>query len=272
MHSLSFTLPLFLAASVLATVFNPFYTSKVSSLNRRSSGVIAVRSPSELRPRTTFNGTRLHRNHPRWFPASISDSLGPRQLPNSTTKRSPSPADGIDIRPTPEPTGDPSPTRTVHVTDQSNFSLLVPNTPGELISDAESDGVSYCSPGAKSSSETCSNALPAGFITAAAVNHSDDGAYVQVTGCIDPSKFPNIDPKDAGGQFDVRFPNGAQCTFGGYGASFIEQIEPSAKRFCLRCCASANDQVNCNSHKDRQGCPAAIPGVYDFPALGVSCS
>lgn len=45
---------------------------------------------------------------------------------------------------------------------------------------------------------------------------------MQITGCLDPSKLP-LSPTDDGGQFDVRFPDGAQCTFGGYGASFIEQ-------------------------------------------------
>lgn len=44
----------------------------------------------------------------------------------------------------------------------------------------------------------------------------------QVTGCLDPT-HSLLSPSDDGGQFDVRFPNGAQCTFGGYAASFIEQ-------------------------------------------------
>ncbi|KAF8554116.1 hypothetical protein OG21DRAFT_1126313 [Imleria badia] len=43
--------------------------------------------------------------------------------------------------------------------------------------------------------------------------------------------------------------------FGGYGASFIAQVEPSANRFCLRCCESADDQQSCNSHQDRAGVP-----------------
>lgn len=42
-----------------------------------------------------------------------------------------------------------------------------------------------------------------------------------MTGCLDISKSI-LDPSDDGGQLDVRFPNGAQCSFGGYGASFIE--------------------------------------------------
>ncbi|KAF8554129.1 hypothetical protein OG21DRAFT_1509272 [Imleria badia] len=92
---------------------------------------------------------------------------------------------------------------------------------------------------------------------------------LQITGCMDASKFPFAD-NDDGGQFDVRYPNGAQCTFGGYGASFIEQVEPSANRFCLRCCQSADDQQNCNSHQDRAGCAVAVPGTYDFGE--VSCS
>ena len=108
----------------------------------------------------------------------------------------------------------------------------------------------------------------------------------QVTGCFDSSLFP-FASNDKGGQFDVRFPNGAQCTFGGYGASFIElfvslsfwytltyllvnRVEPAGSRFCLRCCKEANDQNNCNSHHDNDGCINAIPGVYTFG--NVDCS
>ncbi len=63
-----------------------------------------------------------------------------------------------------------------------------------------------------------------------------------------------------------------------FGNAFINRvrllvrIEPSANRFCVRCCAQSADQVNCNSHQDRAGCAVAIPGTYDFPELGVSCT
>ena len=50
------------------------------------------------------------------------------------------------------------------------------------------------------------------------------------------------------------------------------RVEPSQNRFCLRCCASVNDQVNCNSHRYRAGCPDVIPGTYSFPDLGLDCS
>ncbi|KAH9887986.1 hypothetical protein C8Q73DRAFT_767527 [Cubamyces lactineus] len=173
-----------------------------------------------------------------------------------------------DTRPTPEPTGASSTLTTVHIIDEDDFALLLPDRPGELISDAESDGVSYCTP--ESTDSACPRRVQDGFIRAAAVTTADDGSYIQVTGCLDVSKS-SLDPSDSGGQFDVRFPNGAQCTFGGYGASFVQLVEPAANRFCMRCCHSRDDQINCNSHQDRAGCQTAIPGTYDFPSLGVSC-
>ncbi|KAF9032171.1 hypothetical protein BDZ89DRAFT_1063554 [Hymenopellis radicata] len=157
---------------------------------------------------------------------------------------------------------------TIHINDRDDFAILAPATASQSIADAENDAIAFCSSG---SSRQCDNTIPDGFITAAAVEYADDGSYVQITGCIDPSKF-DMSPIDDGGQYDVRYPNGAQCTFGGYGASFIEQIEPSANRFCVRCCASAGDQINCNSHQDRAGCAVAIPGTYDFPELNISCA
>ncbi|KAI0028497.1 hypothetical protein K488DRAFT_58441 [Vararia minispora EC-137] len=176
----------------------------------------------------------------------------------------------LDTRPTPDPTGAASDATTVHVASASDFSLLLPGRQGELVSESEADGVAYCASG--SSAPHCAGrpAMQQGFIRAAAVQQDPNGAWIQVTGCIDPSKS-TLDPSDAGGQLDVRFPDGAQCTFGGYGASFIELIEPALNRFCLRCCRDHGDQVNCNSHRDRLGCENAVPGTYDFPEIGVSC-
>ncbi|KLO14720.1 hypothetical protein SCHPADRAFT_825911 [Schizopora paradoxa] len=172
------------------------------------------------------------------------------------------------MAPTPAPTGSNSSLTTIHITDENDFALLLPTRPGELISDAESDAQAYCS---TTTGPVCSNIMSAGFIKAAAISKSPNNDWIQVTGCIDPSKM-SLSPDDEGGQLDVRFPNGAQCMYGGYGASFIEQVEPATGRFCLRCCASENDQTNCNSHQDRGGCLVAIPGKYDFPESGVSCS
>jgi len=201
------------------------------------------------------------------FPPSPSSSYSIRHLAKPSKRQDAE----LDTRPTPEPTGSPSDSTTVHITSESDFSLLLPGRQGELVSDSESDGVSYCTPG--SSDPTCANQIKmsVGFITAAAFEQATDGAWIQVTGCMDPSKS-TLDPSDAGGQLDVRFPNGAQCTFGGYGASFIELVEPALNRFCIRCCKDHGDQNNCNSHRDRLGCETAIPGKYDFPEIGVSCS
>ncbi|KAG5641521.1 hypothetical protein DXG03_004826 [Asterophora parasitica] len=174
----------------------------------------ASASPEDLSTRA-----RLHKQRPRWYPPPVSNRPRPRRVSNSSSTPTPTAAILLDTRPTPEPTGDPSQSTTVHITNTSDFSLILPKEGGGLISDAEADGVSFCTPG--SAAPDCINNFPEGFVTAAAYEASDDGAYVQITGCLDPSKF-HVDPSDAGGQFDVRYPNGAQCTFGGYGASFIE--------------------------------------------------
>ncbi|KAG6856974.1 hypothetical protein H0H87_011363 [Tephrocybe sp. NHM501043] len=220
-------------------------------------------------PRQRESGNRYWLNRP-------FDIQPPTPVVRRAVNTSPSPTTGantLDTRPTPDPTGDPSSSTIVHINSESDFSLILPNQPGgfeELIGEAEVDGVAYCSP--HTDSPGCDgNMFSNSFIMAATYSESNDGAWIQVTGCMDPSKF-HLDPNDAGGQFDVRYPNGAQCTFGGYGASFIELVEPALGRFCIRCCASANDQINCNSHQDRMGCITAIPGTYDFPDLGVSCS
>ncbi|KIJ11718.1 hypothetical protein PAXINDRAFT_84095 [Paxillus involutus ATCC 200175] len=167
-------------------------------------------------------------------------------------------------QPTPEPTGASSTSTTVYISGPNEFALLLPGNDGELISDAEDDGVVFCTSGSG-----CANPFPTGFITGSAVEEAADGSYIQITGCMDSSQFPFAQGDD-GGQFDVRFPNGAQCTFGGFGASFIEQVEPDADRFCMRCCKNADDQENCNSHQDRAGCPVAIPGTYEFGEVGCS--
>lgn len=126
---------------------------------------------------------------------------------NSKFKRSPTPTDNApNDAPTPAPTGDPSNLTTVHISDEQDFALLLPKTPNgsffvlefmskqfrllslplcilsdifyfllELISDAESDGVSYCSkPG-------CENTFPDGFITGSVVQKADDGSWIQVS-------------------------------------------------------------------------------------------
>ncbi|KAK0203665.1 hypothetical protein DFS33DRAFT_1333051 [Desarmillaria ectypa] len=203
-------------------------------------------------------------NVQRWRVLSV---LKEAMFSRSSSKRlAPSRRQGLSTSPTPAPTGPSLSETTVHITSASDFAILVPRSANESVSSSENNAITYCNSGS-----SCPYTLPDGFITAAKIHTSAEGSYIQITGCMNPSEM-SMSSLDDGGQFDVRYPNGAQCTFGGYGASFIEQLEPSAGRFCLRCCASPNDQTNCNSHQDRAGCLTAIPGTYDFPDLGVTCA
>lgn len=186
---------------------------------------------NQTHPNPDPNRVLLHRS-------PLINAFKPRNTTNLNHKRTPTPSsDPSNIAPTPAPTAPGSDLTTVHITSQSDFALLLPKTSGEKISDAEADGVAYCS------GSGCANTFPEGFITGSAVKSADDGSWIQVclwsrsrshsftsnahprvsqiTGCLNPSLFP-FAKGDDGGQFDVRFPNGAQCTFGGYGASFIE--------------------------------------------------
>ncbi|KAG8217031.1 hypothetical protein J3R82DRAFT_7347 [Butyriboletus roseoflavus] len=78
-------------------------------------------------------------------------------------------------QPTPEPTGDASASTTVYIDGASAFALLLPQSSGEMVSSAESDGVTYCTDGSG-----CGNPFPDGFITGAAYSAAADGSYVQV--------------------------------------------------------------------------------------------
>ncbi|EMD32258.1 hypothetical protein CERSUDRAFT_126920, partial [Gelatoporia subvermispora B] len=239
----------------------PYPSFSQYSLGQNASG-LRIASQNLYAPQKSTESVQGSR-----VPGSTSvKNVNCKQRSKSHKKRIPTP---VNAAPTPAPTGPSSSSTTVHISDIHDFALLLPDRRGELISDAESDGVAYCTPG--SSDSSCTQHFQEGFIRAASVTKSSDGAWIQVTGCLDTSKS-DLDPSDDGGQFDVRFPNGAQCTFGGYGASFIEQVEPSAGRFCLRCCAAENDQTHCNSHQDTAGCPVAVPGEYSFPEHGVDCS
>jgi hypothetical protein len=91
--------------------------------------------------------TDLFRNTPITLPTNTTLShasrsltaLAPRNLPpiaNSKPiyanfKRNPSPSadDALDSSPTPAPTGSDSPLTTVHITDESDFALLLPKKP-----------------------------------------------------------------------------------------------------------------------------------------------
>lgn len=62
--------------------------------------------------------------------------------------------------------------------DSTRRPRRAPVARAELISDAESDGVSFCTP--ESTDETCERRVQEGFIRAAAIEKSAGGTYIQV--------------------------------------------------------------------------------------------
>ncbi|KAL4401331.1 hypothetical protein ACI68E_000968 [Malassezia pachydermatis] len=87
--------------------------------------------------------------------------------------------------------------------------------------------------------------------------------YVQLTGCIRPEVQSTLLRKDDGGQYDSNGGDGGRgnprdsvCL--GY-SSYVELVEPTARRACIRCCV---DDKYCNVNNDEDGCESVIPGQY----------
>ncbi|KEP52901.1 allergen protein [Rhizoctonia solani 123E] len=144
------------------------------------------------------------------------------------------------------------------------FCLILPRVPGATVGESESPGQmqSFCSPSAYTDSSQ--GQLPGNFwrsVTYATGTGSSGQSYAQLTGCI--NLFPQLNPNDGGGQYDSSGgdggrgnPEGSVCE--GY-AHYVELLEPSTGRACIRCCQDTND---CPLSMDTSGCPAVIPGTY----------
>ncbi|KAI7870299.1 hypothetical protein BDF14DRAFT_1993885 [Spinellus fusiger] len=142
------------------------------------------------------------------------------------------------------------------VVDASNFCIFLPPTDStdRSISNTEWEGNAFCM--GSTPKAVGAEAIPSGLIQSAHFVATD--AYVQVTGQIDPTKG-NLDPKDDGGQFDVRAPIGSSCAGWQY---YVNLIEPVNNVYCMRCC---NDTVNCNRGISQKGCARVIPGDFSGP-------
>lgn len=201
MHVLSLICIISLAAFVHGAAFNPLYNSKYTSVASQTpkdpQTTTPIRKVHEA-PRDSL-GTRLYMKRTDWLSSGTPNRLEHRQVPDHVVK-SPTIIQPRNDSPTPAPTGDPSPDTTVHISDEKNFALVAPKNPQrvsctssipnytlinfiERVSDAEADGVSFCTPGT-TSSDNCGRTLPDGFITAAVVERSDDGAWIQVSASI----------------------------------------------------------------------------------------
>ncbi|KXN82974.1 hypothetical protein AN958_01979 [Leucoagaricus sp. SymC.cos] len=92
---------------------------------------------------------------------------------------------------------------------------------------------------------------------------SKGGKYAQLTGCIRPETIDRLNRSDGGGQYDSSGgaggrgnPRDSVCA--GYN-HYVELIEPSQRRACIRCCQDFDD---CPLGKDTTGCPHVIEGNY----------
>ncbi|PFH45950.1 hypothetical protein AMATHDRAFT_115818, partial [Amanita thiersii Skay4041] len=154
----------------------------------------------------------------------------------------------------------------VYVTDANKFCMIMPRYEHTNIGDSEYPGgtKTYCSPAGRYS--TSQGQLPPDWWSNVEfkTGYSSAGArYAQLTGCIRPDKLSRLNVNDDGGQYDSSGgdggrgnPEGSVCL--GY-KHYVELVEPSARRACIKCCDNYND---CPLDKDTQGCPAVIKGNY----------
>jgi len=103
--------------------------------------------------------------------------------------------------------------------------------------------------------------FPSATLPGAPMAHPDH--RFPVTGCIRPEIVSQLNPGDAGGQYDsnggvggMGNPQGSVCL--GFN-HYVELVEPRGPRACIKCCENPND---CPVDKDTLGCPTVIPGNY----------
>ena len=106
---------------------NPLYPYYARSPTARSPGNISTydsrfRKDSNVSP----SRTRRFTNKTKKFRAAALLRLQPRLYASTPSEQY------LDTRPTPEPTGAPSLQTTVHITNDKDFALLLPKTPGGM--------------------------------------------------------------------------------------------------------------------------------------------
>ncbi|KAG8949767.1 hypothetical protein FRC04_008307 [Tulasnella sp. 424] len=166
----------------------------------------------------------------------------------------------VSALPTPRAAAD----NIVAINSESDYCMVFPNTPNTNIGDSEFPGgtQTFCT----NPTDPSQGTIPPGFFTNVAYVEGTGVSgqpYVQLTGTINPTVIQNLNPADAGGQYDSNGgadgrgnPAGSQCI--GY-TSYVELIEPAGPRACIRCCMDPDD---CPVTMDTSGCPNVIPGQY----------
>jgi hypothetical protein len=155
--------------------------------------------------------------------------------------------------------------KTVVVRDAKHFCLFLPKH-GQRVANSETSAHPYCTvaglaPGAAT--------LPKGAVTAHEVKTAN---FIQITGKLDDTLL-GLHTSDQGGQFDDYkspstphgSPSGAACE--GY-KYFVEQVEPNAHRYCIRCCNTVSKSLSaahsaCVENHSSAGCTEIMPGA-DF--------
>ncbi|KAG0030041.1 hypothetical protein BGZ81_003143 [Podila clonocystis] len=132
--------------------------------------------------------------------------------------------------------------------------LLPPDPKAQTVAEAEDHAIAFCTqpnvPGAAGA-----KVFPNNFIVSAHYKKNTTAGWVQATGLLNPEVY-GMSMADDGGQYDVKAPMGASCA--GYN-SFVNLIEPSSSRYCIRCCM---DPTDCNVKISERGCRRIVPGYY----------
>ncbi|KAF9376163.1 hypothetical protein CPC16_000328 [Podila verticillata] len=150
---------------------------------------------------------------------------------------------------------DPIPGYIAAIASPEAFCFLLPPDPKvETVAVAEDHAVAFCTQ-PNVAGATGAKVFPANFIVSAHYQKNITAGWVQTTGLLNPEVY-GMSMTDDGGQYDVKAPMGASCA--GY-TSFVNLIEPSSSRYCIRCCMNPLD---CNVKISERGCRRIVPGYY----------
>ncbi|KAG0278910.1 hypothetical protein BGZ95_002798 [Linnemannia exigua] len=138
--------------------------------------------------------------------------------------------------------------------NDKDFCLFLPPMYGGDIAANEDRAVAFCTK-ANMTGAPKAGVLPKGFIKSAHIVRNTAAGWVQITGRMDGKKY-GLNPKDGGGQYDIKAPVGASYT--GY-KYFVELVEPDSNIYCLRACKTKAD---CPVNKSTYGCKKVLGGNY----------
>jgi len=155
------------------------------------------------------------------------------------------------------------PDNTVQITTTTDYCMIFPRQPHTNIGDSEDGGwgtQAFCT----NPTDDSQGRLSDNFWSSVTLDQPEgSGNIIQLTGCINTNTMDRLNPDDSGGQYDSSGGDGgngnppdSMCI--GYN-HYVELIEPSNNRACIRCC---DDPDDCPTNTDLDGCPTVIPGDY----------